>query len=132
MSTKQWGILLVGVVLFSLSELFPPWQFKHVSWFRECPAGYHLFNSPPVLKSSNDLNWMCRSSDEPILQDFRAHKNITRLNWQRAILVSLTLGLLLLFFDRRSFIKSLFSGITLFIGISGLILYAISVHFEGW
>jgi hypothetical protein len=131
MNTKQWRILLVAVVLFSLSELFPPWQFEHESGFRKCPAGYQFFYSPPVVTSSGELNSLCRLSDEPDPKNFTAHKNLYRLNWQRTIIIFLTVGLWLILFDRRSFLKSLFGGISLFIGVIGLLLYMMLLSIEG-
>lgn len=49
MNDKQRKIVIVGVVLFILMGLFPPWTYTldAQSIHREKPAGYALIISPP-------------------------------------------------------------------------------------
>jgi hypothetical protein len=88
MNNQRWTVLFLAAVLFCLSELMPPWIYRCESG-HGYPAGYHFFLKPPAPKA------ICISSD-PLPAPLPAvFKNSLRLDAQRTVLISLTLGLLL-------------------------------------
>ena len=103
MNKKQVIVLLSAVLLFSLSELFPPWYYEHGETSSKQSAGYH-FNAPPV-KSAAEMKQIFPFTDgRP--NRFSVGRDRLRLLGQRIILTTLMLGLLLLLEERKSVLKT--------------------------
>lgn len=123
MNSKQLRVLLLGVLLFALSELFPPWQYKDGWTSAEQSAGYHFLYSPPEVKSDDEMKKIFSISDhEPVAHYIRVRIDKGRLFGQRIALVSLPLGLLLLLKERRSAIAFVLGGLLLLVGLASLAL----------
>jgi hypothetical protein len=129
MNTKQWAVILVAVGLFFISELFPPWFY--VSNSNRCIAGYSFITRPPAAKSFDEMKKLCTESYIENQEAFETHKDQLRLNWQRVILVLLSVGLLLVLESRRSALKMVLGLIALCGGLAILGLYISLVpHFH--
>ena len=129
MNRKQWTVLLAGIVLFGLSELFPPWVYEDKSTSAKRPAGYHFFNEKPKVKSPAEMRAIFElRPNEPTRFTWAVHRNLLRLFIQRCFLIAVTPGLILAFANRRSLIKLLFAGFFLLVA---LFFFAVFV-FDVW
>src|SRR2546428_3097763 len=54
MNPKQRNVLLAAAILFTFSELFPPWVYEGPISSRRS-AGYHFLKSPPAVKSPDEM-----------------------------------------------------------------------------
>jgi len=125
MNRKQWTILMVGIILFGLSELFPPWVYEDENTSVRRSAGYHLFTSPPKLKSPAEMRAIFSLGPNEPTKFMWAHQDGLRLYGQRILLIVLTPGLMLAFSDRRSLAKVALASLFLFVGLgfSGLYVF---------
>jgi hypothetical protein len=49
------AVIVAGLALFALSELFPPWLYEDENTSAVRPAGYHFYKSPPLLKTPPEM-----------------------------------------------------------------------------
>src|SRR3989442_16020419 len=54
---KQRNVLVAAAILFTFSELFPPWVYEGPVSSRRS-AGYHFLKSPPAVKSPGEMKAM--------------------------------------------------------------------------
>ena len=107
MNRKQWTILLAGVVLLGVSELFPPWVYEDENTSVRRSAGYHLFNRPPKLKSAAEMRTIFSLQPSEPIKFMWVHVNGVRLLSQRLFLIAATPGLVFALANQRSLIKIL-------------------------
>jgi hypothetical protein len=132
LNTKQLSVLIIAVILFSLSELFPPWLYENGWDSAKRSAGYHYYYSPPESKSSEEMKKLFRLPENESLPFFSTQKDFLRLYSQRLSLLFLTTGLLLTLSCIRSFPKTLFGCLSICVGIVSLLLVlklSWSVHY---
>ena len=126
MTAKQRSILVISILLFLVSELFPPWryEYQYIESFRhKCPAGYSFISQPPAVKSYDEMLSLCMTSEVPSPEQISTHKDSYRLNWQRVILLLLSVGILLALSDKRVRLKLVLGRILSGLGIVILLLY---------
>lgn len=122
MNAKQWAVVLIAITLFSLSELFPPWLYL-CNGIPEHSAGYHFLSNPPEVKP------ICAGSDR-ISPLPTVLKNSGRLNLQRIVLTILTIGLMLLWDNRRTTLKILIGFLALCLSVVGLMFFVLMIRFR--
>jgi len=127
MNRNQLIILLAGVVLFGLSELFPPWVYEDENTSVRRSAGYHLFNRPPELKSPAEMRAIFSLQPSKPTKFMWVHLNVGRLFAQRLFLVIATPGLVFALANRRSRIKILLTVLFLMAALCFLGLFAFDV-----
>jgi|SRR5918912_4287730 hypothetical protein len=125
MNKKQVIVVLSAVLLFSLSELFPPWNYKDGWTSFSRPAGYHF--RAPAVKSPAEMRRIFSVPDDDPPHYFSVRRDKLRLFGQRIILTSLMLGLLLVLEERRSVLKTALGVTFLVFGSCVLALYAFYV-----
>ena len=101
--TRKWiplFVVLGGLGLWGLSELFPPWQYRDGNTSASRSAGYHFYKSPPTVKSPEEMKHLFnrRDGDRPL--SIHVHGDRFQLIAQRIVLVWLALNALLLSFGR--------------------------------
>jgi hypothetical protein len=124
---KQWTILLLGIALFGLSELFPPWVYKDEDTSVRRSAGYHFFNSPPKLKSPAEMRVVFSLHPNDPTTFIGVHQNGLRLYVQRILLIVLTPGIMLSLSNRGSAAKLVLASLFLIVGIGFSGLYVLDV-----
>lgn len=125
MNFKQRILILVFAIIFSLSELFPPWQYEYAyidTYKHLCPAGYSFFTHPPAIRPYDEMLKICAAS-EVSYEKITTHKDSDKLTLQRIILIVASSGLWLIFLDQRSRIKLLMGSLLLVVGILASLLY---------
>ncbi|HEV7681982.1 MAG TPA: hypothetical protein VGO68_07665 [Pyrinomonadaceae bacterium] len=127
MNNQRWIILLAAAVLFCLSELMPPWIYRCESGYGHpagYPAGYHFFLKPPPPQP------ICLSSD-PLPAPLPAvFKNSLRVDAQRTVLISLTIGLLLVLRSPRTKAYVVTGVLALCVSALGLLFLGLMIFFE--
>ena len=123
MNTKQRVVLILGIVLFTLSELFPPWLYVDQRFSGKLSAGYHYRFSPPPVKWPDEMRQRF-----PYPEDDPAQYVIVRIDYlllyiQRTIITSLAIGLLLVCRERRSKLIFAAGGLFLSVGIAFIRLF---------
>jgi hypothetical protein len=105
MNSRQKEVLLVGALLVVLFILFPPWEYFDNDSSGRGRAGYHFILAPPALKSAQEMFGVpaLRVPDHVSVE-----VDILRLLFQLTVIIPLTAGLLSLFADRRSLVKTAF------------------------
>ena len=117
MGIRQQKALLAGLTLFTLSELFPPWQYEYPTFSTKRSAGYHFIFSPP-RKSSDEMKEIFKGVDDfPPEPYFTVRIDTLQLLFQRFVLVFLTLGLLVILKDRRSLVSAVLGGLLMCVGL---------------
>jgi hypothetical protein len=119
MNAKQRAVLILGIVLFTSSELFPPWLYVDDEFSMKRSAGYHFRFSPPALKSPAEMRKLFPLSG----RDIGVRLDNLRLYIQRIIITSLTIGLLLVWRERRPKLIFAAGGLLLFMGMAFLALF---------
>lgn len=127
MNRKQWTLLLAGIVLFGLSELFPPWVYEDENTSVRRSASYHLFNSPPKVKSPAEMRAIFSLRPDEPTKFMWVHLNGLRLYVQRFVLIAATPGLMLVLANRRSLIKIILAILFLIVGLCFFALFAFDV-----
>jgi len=118
---------LAGIILFGLSELFPPWVYEDENTSVRRSAGYHLFNSPPKLKFPAEMRAIFSLGPNDPTKFMWVHEDGLRLYGQRLLLIVLTPGLILAFSNRRSLAKVVFASFFLVVGLGFSGLYVLHV-----
>lgn len=125
---KQLGVLLIGIALFTLSELFPPWLYKDGWNSAERPAGYHFIFSPePEVKSQAEMKKIFSVPDGDPPHGFSVRRDTGRLYGQRLIILFLMVGLLFVLSKRRSVPRLILGGTSIGVGLLFVCLYAMYV-----
>lgn len=112
MNTKQWSVLSLALIVFSLSELFPPWLYDCAGLLS--PAGYHFLFKPPAVEP------ICFNSDPLPAATAIVIKNSVRLMVQRIILIALTAGIFLILMRRRTYLAGVLATFSICIGVVAL------------
>lgn len=132
MTIKQLSNLVIAVILFSLSELFPPWLYENGWDSAKRSAGYHYYTNPPEVKSSDEMKKLFILPDNEPLHSFSTQKDFLRLYSQRFLLLFLTIGLILALSSKRSLSKMMLGGLFICAGTVFLLLVlklSWSVHY---
>src|SRR5512132_2876111 len=118
MNGRQWTILFLVLALFALFELFPPWLHycERNGWYPAGSAGYSFVTKPP-----QPIESPCTS--DPIRPLTILRKNSGRLNVQRATIIFLASGLLLLMKRRRTNLSIAIASLVLCLGLFGLFYF---------
>ncbi len=122
LNTKQLAVLLAAVLLFSLSELSPPWLYEDGWTSAKRSAGYHFLYSPPAVKSDAEMRRMFLLPENEPPHYFSVQRDLARLHGQRIAIPLLTIGLLLVLSDRRSYVKVVFGSASLCVGFTFIAL----------
>jgi hypothetical protein len=94
MNTKQRVVLILGIVLFTLSELFPPWLYIDQRFSAKRSAGYHYCFSPPPVKWPDEMRQRLPfPEDDPALY-VKVRIDYLLLYIQRIIITSLAIVLI--------------------------------------
>lgn len=124
MNSKQRAVLINAVLLFSLSELFPPWMYADTWTSAERSAGYHfILNPAPKVKSDIEMKRIFSIPENDPYHRFVVREDSARLYGQRLSLLFLMPGLFLLLDDRRNLFKVIPGGGSVLIGIGFVSLY---------
>jgi hypothetical protein len=115
LNAKQLIAIACAVLLFSLSELFPPWLYEDGNTSTERSAGYH--HSEPPIKSPAEMKALFALSDRDV-PSFSVYPDLLRLYGQRIALPFLLLGGLLLLRDERPRRASLIGTASLAVGLT--------------
>lgn len=94
MNRKQIIILVVGIVLIFVSELFPHWYYEDVDTSAKRTAGYHFITTTPAKKSADELRLLFAYSNE-YPRRF-PESVILKVNSKRQLLQQVFLGLFML------------------------------------
>jgi len=128
MNPLQRTVLIVAIILFSLSELFPPWLYEDGWNSAEQSAGYHFIFSPaPEVKPYAEMKRLFSIPDDDPQHGFTVRKDLARLYGQRLSLLFLMLGLLLVLDGRKSSLKAILGGSSLLVGLGFVGLYILHV-----
>ena len=103
--TRNWKPLLVvvsGLGIWALSELFPAWQYIDGNTSAVRPAGYHLYNSPPSVKSTAEMKKVFHWEDRDLPLAIRVRRDYFQSFAQRVVLAWLIVNGLILSFGRGS------------------------------
>jgi hypothetical protein len=132
MNIKQLIVLITAVVLFTMSELFPPWSYKDGMTSAKTSAGYHFIYNPPDVKSPGEMKEIFSLPDNDYLHHFTVRRDLARLYGQRMILLFLMIGLLLIFDKRKTSSKKTFAVVSICIGVAFLAIYVWYVSETIW
>ena len=128
MNPKQRIVLIVAVLIFSLSELFPPWLYEDGWNSAEQSAGYHfIFGPAPEVKPYTEMKRIFSITDDDPQHGFTVRKDLARLYGQRLSLLFLMPGLLLVLDDRKSYFKAILGRSSLAVGLGFAGLYILYV-----
>jgi hypothetical protein len=125
MNTKQRAGLILGIVLFTLSELFPPWLYVDYRFSTKRSAGYHYRFSPPAAPSPAEMRRLFPFPGDDPTQFIKVRLDNLRLYIQRIIITSLAIGLLLVWRERRPKLIFAAGGLFLCVGIAFLALFVL-------
>jgi hypothetical protein len=101
--TRKWIPLFVivgGLGLWGLSELFPPWQYIDGNTSASRSGGYHFYKSPPPVKSPEEMKNLFHRRDGDWPLSIHVRRDYLQLSAQRIVLVWLALNALILSFGR--------------------------------
>ena len=100
---KPLVVVIAGLGLWGLSELFPPWEYLDGNTSAVRSAGYHFYKSPPPVKSPEEMKKLFDRQN----RDFRfpplsiqVRRYYTQSLAQRIILLWLTVNGFILSFGR--------------------------------
>ena len=133
LSNRQSRVLLLGAALFALSELFPPWLYEDGWTSAERSAGYHfILGRGPEVKPYAEMKKIFSIPDGDPEHGFTARQDLARLYGQRFIIIFSTVGLLLVFSERRSLAKEILGGASLCVGLLfvGLYVWYVSAYLK--
>jgi hypothetical protein len=113
----QKTVLIVFVLLFSISELFPPWLYEDGWNSDERSAGYHfIVAQKPEVKSYPEMLQIFSIPQNEPEHGFSVRKDTLSLYEQRFSITFLMLGLLSILDGRKRLIRILFGAVCIFIG----------------
>ena len=98
---KPLVVIVVGLLVWGLSELFPPWEYLDGNTSAVRSAGYHFYKYPPPVKSPEEMKKLFyrQNRDFPPLS-IHVHRYYIQSLAQRIILAWLTANGLILSFGR--------------------------------
>jgi hypothetical protein len=123
MNTKQRAVLILGIALFTLSELFPPWLYVDQRFSGKLSAGYHYRFNPPPMKWPDEMRQLYPFPEDDPAQYIRVRIDYLLLYIQRIIITSLAIGLLLVWRERRPILIFAAGGLFLCVGIAFIALF---------
>mgnify|MGYP000479350588 CR=1 FL=1 len=99
LNKNQKLVLLFGLVLAVLSELFPHWVYFDSMTSGHRPIGYRYYANPPQLKSPEEMLKLYPNpiTDDDFMRYIRVEKDGLRTLLQRAFLLLFICGLLITF-----------------------------------
>jgi hypothetical protein len=101
MNRKQLSFLLFGVILLTLSELFPPWLYENEDNSALRSAGYHFRMSPPKVKAPTEMRKIFQLKETDTTQFIWVRPDRIGMLGQRFALICAALGGCLIFMNRR-------------------------------
>ena len=116
MNHRRRNLWLISVFILMLMVVFPPWLYFDGFTSNQRSAGYHLFLSPPPIKSYGEMFGFV--ADDMPTQFVRVRLNIIRLTTQLLTLAFLFMGLDLKLHGEGSWL----SGCLLAQGVCGILL----------
>jgi len=115
------AILIVSIILFSLSELFPPWLYEDGWNSDERSAGYHfIFAQKPKVKSYSEMRRIFSIPQNEPEHGFSICKDTQSLYEQRFSITFLMLGFLMISDGRKRLVRILLGSVFIFIGVGFL------------
>lgn len=114
MNSDQQKVLLIGCVLVALMILVPPWEYFDNDSSGRSPAGYHFILMRPALKSPMEMFGVERLR---VPNQVSAEVDIFRLAFQLLVAVPIIAGLVTLFADRLTVVKTVFGFILIGVGL---------------
>jgi hypothetical protein len=104
LNKRQKQILLLGIALIVLSELFPHWVYFDAMTSGKRSAGYHFFTNKPEIKSRDEMLkiFPVTREDYDFMQSLEVKPDRLRILLQRLLLSVFTLGLVILFKNNLS------------------------------
>jgi hypothetical protein len=129
MNPKQRAVLIIGIILLFVIELFPPYLYEDSQTSRQYSAGYHfILSSEPNLKSEDEMIKMFSITSNERSTHFAVQRDLGRRYGQWLALLFLTIGLLVFLMESKSYVKVFIGGFIISIGIAFLLL----VFYESW
>ncbi|MDQ3012628.1 MAG: hypothetical protein M3X11_18195 [Acidobacteriota bacterium] len=119
LNKRQKQILLFGIALIALSELFPPWVYFNRMTSGKRSAGYHFFKNKPEVKSRAEMLEMFPDSEEryDLMQAIEVQRDSIQILLQRLFLSLFTLVLIILFKNNLSLGWKVLAGLIICLGI---------------
>jgi hypothetical protein len=128
MNRKQVSVLAVTVILFSLSELFPPWLYEDGLNSAERSAGFHfILGADPQVKSYPEMKRLFSIPDNDPEHGFTVRRDVARLLGQRILIPFVAIAVLLAFDYRKSTVRKILAGASACVGVISLGLYFLYV-----
>ena len=93
-------MVLCGLGLWGLSELFPPWKYLDGMTSASRSAGYHFYKSPPPVKSPEEMRRLFNRRDGDMPLSIHVLRNSPQVLAQRIVLAWLALNAFILSFGR--------------------------------
>jgi hypothetical protein len=129
MNPKQRKVLMVAIILLFLTELFPPWLYENSQTSSQYSAGYHFVLSPkPELKTKDEMKRIFSISSDEYPSLFAVHKDLGRRYGQWLTLFFLTVGLLVVLIEKKSYLKIFIGGFFICIGSA----FLVNVLHDSW
>jgi hypothetical protein len=114
---KPNAVIIAGLLLLALSELFPPWVYEDENTSGVRSAGYHFYKSPPAVKSPAEMKKIFNLRDGESTQFMRVHSDDLQILAQRGVLAWLFYNGLILSLARSRLIRVLFG---IFFGVGAI------------
>jgi hypothetical protein len=136
MNSKQLVILISAMIMFFLSEVFPPWHYEYEFYYESgyktngiCPAGFSFVGRPPKIRSYKEISILCLVDSDGALRKIKVCKSLGRLNSQRIIFSSIILSVFLKHFKRDKKSISILSNTFLVFALLFLVFYVLLLYF---
>jgi hypothetical protein len=114
---KPNAVVIAGLILLTLSELFPPWVYEDENTSGVRSAGYHFYKSPPAVKSAAEMKKIFNYRDGESTQFMWVHRDSLQIDAQRVVLAWLFFNGLILSFGRGSLLIRVLFGIFFGVGV---------------
>ena len=131
-------VVVFGVALLILAELFRPWNYKDGNTSSQCSAGYHFYQNKPALKTRDELLKCFKyRQNTSSYQGFKINsvsisENFLRVLAQRVILILLTLSWVMILRKEKSWQLKVLIGVLFGIVIGIFVLWVDNVQIIGW
>ena len=114
---KPIAVIIAGLLLLALSELFPPWVYEDENTSGVRSAGYHFYKSPPAVKSPAEMKKIFNLRDGESTQFMWVHRDDLQILAQRGVLAWLFYNGLILSLVRSRWVRVLLG---IFVGVGAL------------